>query len=734
MVPQNRAGHRRQERDFGRKSAAKRPFGIGVPAAMRMEDRKKSYLICDCEHSMSLDAEALAKALTLDEVPRLNTQLCRAQIETFQQKAAEGAPFITACTQEAPFFQELLAERPDGPDATFVNIREYAGWSEEGQAAMPKVAALLAEATLEAPPVPTVSMGSEGACLVYDRDETAIDAARQLLGRLDVTVLLTDPGDTAPPRIMDIPIFKGTIAAARGHLGAFEIVVNAYAPMVVSSRDALTFEAPRDGASSRCDLILDLTGGAPLFPAAEKRDGYFNPDPGNPAAVQRALFDLTDMVGEFEKPRYVDFRADLCAHSRSKLTGCTRCLDVCPASAITPDGDTVAIDPHLCGGCGACNSVCPTGAASYAMPPSDFLLARLRTVMTTYFKAGGTTPALLVHDGNHGEELISLMARHGRGLPARVVPFMVNETTQVGFDFLVSALAYGAVQVALLVPAHRRDELDGLAGQVGLVEAVLDGLGFGGGRLAVLVDADPEAVERQLYDLPLVEAISPSGHIALGGKRAVARVALQHLRAVAPAPVDEIALPQNAPFGTVLVDVEGCTLCLACVGACPTGAMQDNPDSPQLRFQEDACIQCGLCRNTCPENVISLAPRLNFREEARQAVVVKEEEPYECVRCGKPFGTRSTVERIVAQLEQKHSMFSDPAMVDRIRMCEDCRVIVQFEDSDSPFAGGDRPRVRTTEDYLREREEIEEARRRFKEESEQGGPIEEPDDGDSERG
>lgn len=699
---------------------------------MRMEDRKKSYLICDCEHSISLDAETLAKALTLDEAPRLNTQLCRAQIETFQEKAGEGAPFIAACTQEAPFFQELLAERPDAPDAAFVNIREYAGWSDEGQTAMPKVAALLAEAALEAPPAPTVSMASEGACLVYGKDGTAIDAARQLLGRLDVTVLLADPDDVAPPRIMDIPIFKGTIAAAHGHLGAFEIVVDAYAPMVVSSRDALSFEAPRDGASSQCDLILDLTGGAPLFPAAEKRDGYFNPDPANPAALQRALFDLSDMVGEFEKPRYVDFRADLCAHSRNKLAGCTRCLDVCPASAIAPDGDAVAIDPYLCGGCGACNSVCPTGAASYAMPPSDFLLARLRTVTTAYFKAGGEAPALLVHDGKHGEEMISLMARHGRGLPARVVPFTVNETAQVGFDFLVSALSYGAAQVALLTPPHRRDELEGLAGQVGLAEAVLGGLGFGGGRLAVLADADPEVVERRLYDLPPVEAISPSGHIALGGKRAVARLATRHLRAVAPAPADEIALPRNAPFGTVSVDVESCTLCLACVGACPTGAMQDNPDSPQLRFCEDACIQCGLCRNTCPESAISLTPRLNFREEARQAIVVKEEEPYECVRCGKPFGARSTVERIVARLGGKHSMFSDPAMVDRIRMCEDCRVIVQFEDSDSPLAGGERPRVRRTEDYLREREETEEARRRFNERSERndaGGPDEDPADG-----
>ncbi len=420
------------------------------------------------------------------------------------------------------------------------------------------------------------------------------------------------------------------------------------------------------------------------------------------------------MVGEYEKPRYVAYDASLCAHSRSRVTGCTRCLDVCPASAIAPEGDGVAIDPYVCGGCGGCNSVCPTGAASYALPPAGMLLERLRTLLTTYFKAGGEKPALLVHDTRHGEALISLIARHGRGLPARVIPFAVNEATQVGFDFLASAIAYGAEQVVLLVPPQRRDELDGLAGQVGLTEALTAGLGLGGGRVAVLTDADPDAVERQLWDLPPRRRIDPATYIPMGGKRTVTRLALTHLHKVAPEPVDEIALPQGAPFGTVEVDVDGCTLCLACVGACPTGAMQDNPEKPQLRFQEDACIQCGLCRNTCPEKVISLTPRLNFREDARRAIVIKEEEPFECIRCGKAFGTRSSIERIVAQLGQRHAAFADPAVLDRLKMCEDCRVIVQFEAKDNPFSGAERPRTRTTEDYLREREEIEEARRRFK--------------------
>ena len=200
----------------------------------------------------------------------------------------------------------------------------------------------------------------------------------------------------------------------------------------------------------------------------------------------------------------------------------------------------------------------------------------------------------------------------------------------------------------------------------------------------------------------------------MGGKRTLLRMALQALHGAAPAPRDHVPLPEGAPFGRVVVDVAGCTLCLACVGACPTGALVDNPERPQLAFIEDACVQCGLCRSTCPERVIALEPRLNFTDEARQPLVIKQEEPFECIRCGKPFGTRSSIEKIVEKLAAKHSMFMDSAAVDRIRMCDDCRVIVQFEVTDNPLAAGPRPKTRTTDDYLREREEIEAARAKVK--------------------
>ena len=684
---------------------------------------KKKVLVCNCEVSMALDGGRLGVALGEDGPVNVHTQLCRAQIGRFKEAVAEGDPILVGCTQEAPLFEETKAELGAETRINYVNLRERAGWSDQSEAALSKITALIAEAKLDIPGTPSLSMESKGQCLVYGAGQPAIDAALRLASRLAVTLVLTNDDDALPPARIDMPIFKGRIMEASGHFGRFRLTIDGFAPMAVSSKEGLAFGAGQDGVEAEADLILDLSGGAPLFPAHEKRDGYLRPDPGDPTAVQRALFDLTDMVGEFEKPLYVDFKADLCAHSRSQKTGCSRCLEVCPAAAIQPDGDVVRIDPHLCGGCGACNAVCPTGAAAYAYPPSTAILERLRTLLHVYRQAGGERPVILIHDQDHGFELISVLSRQGPGLPAHVIPFAVNEVTQLGLEAVLAAFTYGAEGLVFLIPPKRRDELLGLEQQRRYAAAILDGLGLGGDRIDCLIEADPTLLEAALWEPKespdqSSSPISAGDFLPLGDKRSLLRSALLGLHEEAPLKRPRIALPKSAPFGRVVVDTDGCTLCLACVSACPTGAMSDNTETPELRFQEDACVQCGLCAATCPEKVIKLEPGVSFEDAAKQPVVVKTEEPYLCIRCDRPFGAKSSIEKIVAMLGEKHSMFQDQSAIDRIRMCEDCRVAVQFEAKDNPLAGPARRPVRTTDDYLREREEIEAARRKTKGEDE----------------
>lgn len=673
---------------------------------MRLAGRR--CLLCTCEGTIPLDAAALARALGSAEPPAMFDRLCRGQLETFRDAVASGEPVLVACTQETPLFGETAGEARER--TSFTNIRERAGWSAEAAAAGPKIAALLAEATLAIPPTPALELRSQGRVLVYGSGETAIAAAERLAGRLAPTLLLREPADLLPPSIVRFPILTGRITRLRGYLGAFTATVEDAAVAVPSSREKLRFGMPSPSTELEADLVLDLSGGTALLTAADKRDGYRRVDPRDPLAVERALFDLVELVGTFEKPRYVTFTAELCAHARSRRVGCTRCLDQCPTGAITPSGDHVAIDPFVCAGCGNCAGVCPTGAATYAAPPPTSLLERLRTLLRTYHAAGGRGAVLLIYEARHGEAMAAAMARLGRGLPARVLPFAVGELGQLALEVLAAPLALGADRVVLLLPPRKEPELSGLRANLDQVAALLDGLGYGADRLSVLASEDPDELEASLWGLSLVAPLPARDLVAIGGKRSLLRLVLDRLHEHAPAPVSVVPLPAGAPLGRVVVDVAGCTLCHACVGACPTGALAADPDRPMLRFKEEACVQCGLCANTCPEKVIRLEPRACFDPSIREFVTLKEEEPARCVRCGKPFGSRSSIERIVQRLAGTHWMFKSADQIERLRMCEDCRVIAEFERADRPFALGEPRRPRTTEDYLRERDEEEQER------------------------
>ena len=671
-----------------------------------MAERPRNILICSCEDSMPLDGAAVRRLCRGAEVLE-GRQFCRAELERFRKLAASGEPTLVACTQEAPLFGEIAGETEGSGAVSFVNIRETAGWSKDASTAGPKMAALIAAASELAPDIAFVPLSSEGVTLIYGKDERALEAAELLKEHLDLTVLIKPPADIAPVRTTDFPVVKGTIRQAKGYLGAFELIVDDYATPHPSSRGTLAFGSARNGAVSRCDIVLDLSGTPSLFPASDLRDGYLRADPSDTAAVLRAVLKARDLTGTFDKPRYITFTADLCAHSRSKIVGCRRCLDLCPTGAITPAGDHVAIDAQICAGCGQCAAACPTGAAAYALPPSDALMRKLRALLAAYREAGGERAVLLFHDAEHGGALISALAQHGDGLPANVLPVEVNEVTQVGLESVAAAFAFGACAIRFLTRGKPRHDLTGLVKTIALAKPILAGLGFAGARIASIETDDPDALGAALATVvPLQAVAKPATFSAVGGKRDVVRHALRELHAVALTPVDIIALPEGAPFGTLDVNVEGCTLCLSCVSACPTGALSDDPERPTLRFAEDACVQCGLCKATCPEKVIALKPQIDFRAATVASRVIKQEAPFVCIRCGKPFGTKSSVERVVTKLEGQHWMFKDSKKrLDIIKMCADCRVIAVTEDNLDPFGAPKRPTLRTTDDYLREREQ-----------------------------
>ncbi|BAU48887.1 4Fe-4S ferredoxin [Sulfurifustis variabilis] len=529
-----------------------------------------------------------------------------------------------------------------------------------------RAAALEAAARTEARATSLVAYASKGALVILGPGREALAAAERLAPALECTVVVTDDAQGNGPE--GVTVVREKPLQVSGHLGQFNVIVAARPPL--GGENLLR---KLGGPRTHFDLVLDLCRpahiGAPLPPF-----GYYAPS--EPEALERALAELPEMVGEFEKAKFFQYDPSICAHGRSGLSGCTRCIDACPTWAIISMGDEIAVDPYLCQGAGACATACPTGAITYAYPRPGDSIDKLGALLKAYRAAGGEGAIVVFHDAEHGREALADLPAP---LPERVIPIEIAEQGSVGMDVWLSLLAFGASEVWLYatqhVPGPVREEIEA---QLSYARAILAGMGHDGGRLRLL-DGDLSRALGQTDDAGGAADYPPATYAGVDEKRTMLRLAVEHLYQYAPAPRAEAALPDGAPFGEIRVDREKCTLCMSCVGVCPSHALADGTDLPQLNFIEANCVQCGLCEKACPEDAITLQARYLYDPSARrQSRVLNEEVPFHCVRCGKPFATRKMMDRMSEKLGG-HWMFQKPEALRRLQMCGDCRVRDMFE-------------------------------------------------------
>ncbi|EKO3980176.1 4Fe-4S binding protein [Vibrio fluvialis] len=509
---------------------------------------------------------------------------------------------------------------------------------------------------------PTVSYESGGHTLILGPTSLIERTALQLSQMASVTLLSIDGEQGTHDKLY----FADTVEIS-GFLGAFKVTVENHGLNINLSNAAIDHDC--------FDIVLDMSLNGVMNEEVPV-PGYFPVGRGFPK-LSDALEEIPELMGTFDKPKYFRLDNDLCAHSSRGVKGCERCVDACPAGALSSEGSDktghrIQINPYLCQGIGTCATSCPTEAIHYALPNPTDTQKFIERLLNNYHQAGGEKPIVLICSSRH--EQYNLMAL--RVLPENVIPVTVEELPSVGIDTWFAALVNGATQVLFAASRHMPPTILRILNQeVSMAQSFLAHLGIRKETIDILYLESLREAAPTLCDEPLGLNL---GELE-GKKRDRLYAALDALATARGTEPGAQPLAATAPYGAIECSTTDCTLCMSCVAVCPTRALHHEGDSPSLKFIEQDCVQCGLCVKACPEKALTAVQQLNWNAAQRQSVVtLHQEEPAKCLRCHKPFAPQSMITMLQNKL-RGHSHFSDQASLDRIAMCEDCRVVDVFE-------------------------------------------------------
>ncbi len=530
---------------------------------------------------------------------------------------------------------------------------------------------------IQVTPPPPLTIVSKGRLLIIDAELERALACAERLSRKGIDCTLCTPtqgcGGFSATNIDSFAFIEADSIAISGTFGDFVPTILAADG---TARNLSDLTGQLSSATGRTtagfDLILDLQG-APSFVGGQLPVGYYAPG-DDPRLLEAALAELPEMRGRFKKPQFVVMTASRCLHDWSHLESCRKCVDICPVAALSSENGMVVVDQYRCQGCGACALVCPSGTMQVPGLRRE-LLSALEPFLHQLGSGDQVSIRVIFHDMNCGE-MVPPTRNHNGG---RDLFFAVEEVGLIGPDVLLATLAHGAAGVALICDRTKAASIrEGLAGQMRLGAAIVEGLKLQANSLIFAERID------DLPDIPVREeaaVAAATGFTLDHDKRTLTRLAAGHLLPQKFAREPVIELPVGSPFGTIAVTA-ACSLCMACVGACPAGALLADGKTPRLVQIESRCHQCGACKVACPEKCISLQPRLLCDiDVAGPLRVLHEADPFKCVVCGETFASANMVGKMQEKLAD-HWMFSSDQQKSRLQMCRTCRTRDVFNTGD----------------------------------------------------
>ena len=606
-----------------------------------------TVLLCSCTGTLSPDAAAIARG-TGASCSRVHHCLCRDEIGSVRAALGErrrrhrrlrpGGRRLRRPGRGArrrrpadhgrhPRPGRLVGRRDSGP--------EDGGADRRGAAADP------ARAVDRRLPRP--ASASSGA-----RPRSPCRRRRGSPPRSSVTCMLTEPEEVIVPAGADDGRRRGPHPQRERARSAASPSRSTASPSCLPGGRARAFSAPRDGGRSECDIIVDLSGGRPLFPAHRQARRLSARRPGRPDR-RRARAVRRGADGRHLRKAAAHPLRGLALRPRPRAAGRLHALP-----RPLPDRGDLARrrhgrhrPAHLRRLRRLCRGLPDRRRRDATTRRSQHLFARMRVMAEAYARAGGKAPRLLVHD-EHGAEMIRLGARYGRGLPADVIPLEVRALAAFGHAELLAALALGYAAVGILPAPRTEREIDrprdaagrghrrpaaGAPGRIGLVEA-----------------EDPDALSDLLYGrrpAPLARRADPAASAA----GATSRASPPPRWPAARRRREPLAAARRRPLWRHPHRHGGLHALPRLRRPLPAGRARRQPrPAPRSTSARAPASSAASARRPARRTRSRWSPGSTSRPAALAPRVLNAEEPFCCIECGKPFGTKKTIDRITAKL------------------------------------------------------------------------------------
>ena len=353
----------------------------------------------------------------------------------------------------------------------------------------------------------------------------------------------------------------------------------------------------------------------------------------------------------------------ICQYSAKLDTGCENCRSACTYGAVSRDRDGIHIDHLLCTECGACLASCPTGALQYGRFTDASFVEYFRTVA---LEKHGTVVL-----GNE-QELHRFWWRTKQVESAPVFFLEYPQPMALSSMHLLLLYCMGAGRIIVLAEDNKASA--SIRRQITLVNTILNTLfHLHDPVLCTGQNVLAAELEKNSAENPLTRLYHD---FSFTNRREKLADMLSFLCLQSEAEAVRLSGAAVADFGEITCDRDKCTLCSACAGECRIAALTTNSSNFSLNHSPALCTQCGTCVDICPEDAITLQPGLPLHPDFFKTTVLAQAEPVHCLECGKIFGTRESLTKIMTILTRKNMWDSDDNL---LNYCETCRVVKLFE-------------------------------------------------------